>query len=211
MPYSSNATFLVRGARGRRHPRGLQTAARGTAALGLRAGSAPARGRHVPPQRGDGGRCRPADARARRSGRRGLVPVVRRRRSSEHYFTSTGRPELHGASRLSAFDLVANNTDRKSGHCLLRPGRPPLRGHRSRPLLHAERKLRTVVWEFGTNRSPTTSSTPPTGSSTVPLDIATGCCRRRGRSDSRAPPAWMVKERRFPTDPTGRRYPWPLV
>ena len=23
--------------------------------------------------------------------------------------------------------------------------------------------------------------------------------------------AWMVKERRFPTDPTGRRYPWPLV
>ena len=23
--------------------------------------------------------------------------------------------------------------------------------------------------------------------------------------------AWMVEERRFPTDPTGRRYPWPLV
>ena len=23
--------------------------------------------------------------------------------------------------------------------------------------------------------------------------------------------AWCVKERRFPTDPTGRRYPWPLV
>jgi hypothetical protein len=23
--------------------------------------------------------------------------------------------------------------------------------------------------------------------------------------------AWCVKERTFPTDPSGRRYPWPLV
>ena len=44
----------------------------------------------------------------------------------------------------------------------------------------------------------------------VPLDIA--ALLADDEVDAiRARAAWMVKERRFPTDPTGRRYPWPLV
>ena len=39
----------------------------------------------------------------------------------EHYFTiAEQRPELHDQLRaVAVFDVVANNTDRKSGHCLL--------------------------------------------------------------------------------------------
>ena len=49
---------------------------------------------------------------------------------------------------MCAFDLVGNNTDRKSGHCLLGlDGR--IRGIDHGLMFHHEFKLRTVIWEFG--------------------------------------------------------------
>ena len=49
---------------------------------------------------------------------------------------------------MCAFDLVGNNTDRKSGHCLLGlDGR--IRGIDHGLMFHREFKLRTVIWEFG--------------------------------------------------------------
>ena len=46
------------------------------------------------------------------------------------------------------FDLLANNTDRKSGHCLLgRDGR--IHAIDNGLSFHREFKLRTVIWEFG--------------------------------------------------------------
>ncbi|HVF13831.1 MAG TPA: phosphatidylinositol kinase, partial [Acidimicrobiales bacterium] len=39
---------------------------------------------------------------------------------AEHYFTLLERPEHHDALRaIGLFDLLVNNGDRKSGHCLL--------------------------------------------------------------------------------------------
>ena len=66
----------------------------------------------------------------------------------EHYFTLRERPEHRAAlARLCAFDLVANNADRKSGHCLLgRDGR--LYAIDNGLCFHVEPKLRTVVWDF---------------------------------------------------------------
>src|SRR5262249_16789324 len=66
----------------------------------------------------------------------------------EHYFTLRERPEQRAAlTRLCAFDLVANNADRKSGPCP--------RSRHARPCgvdkglgFHAEPKLRAVVWDF---------------------------------------------------------------
>ena len=38
----------------------------------------------------------------------------------QHYFTLHDRPETHLAlMTIATFDLIVNNTDRKSGHCLL--------------------------------------------------------------------------------------------
>lgn len=57
---------------------------------------------------------------------------------------SSHRGELQ---RIAAFDLLANNADRKGGHCLL-----DLRGHLwgidHGLTFHTVPKLRTVIWEF---------------------------------------------------------------
>ena len=50
--------------------------------------------------------------------------------------------------RICLFDLVANNADRKGGHCLLGAD------HRIYAIdngltFHVEPKLRTVIWDFG--------------------------------------------------------------
>ena len=64
----------------------------------------------------------------------------------EHYFTLAGRfPEEF--RRVAAFDLVINNADRKSGHCLLgEDGRVFLVDHGV--CFSDEPKLRTVIWDF---------------------------------------------------------------
>ena len=67
----------------------------------------------------------------------------------QHYFTLYEDEAHHDQLRaMCAFDLVGNNTDRKSGHCLLGlDGR--IRGIDHGLMFHHEFKLRTVIWEFG--------------------------------------------------------------
>jgi hypothetical protein len=66
----------------------------------------------------------------------------------EHYFTMQERPGLTDAfRRVALFDIVVNNADRKSGHCLLgKDGRIWVVDHGV--CFHVEDKLRTVIWEF---------------------------------------------------------------
>src|SRR6202040_1036703 len=67
---------------------------------------------------------------------------------SQHHFTLVEDTDHHEAlMAICAFDVVANNADRKSGHCIL--------GDDGRVwaidnglCFHAEPKLRTVIWEF---------------------------------------------------------------
>jgi uncharacterized repeat protein (TIGR03843 family) len=65
----------------------------------------------------------------------------------EHYFTLRERPAfLEWFAALAAFDVVANNADRKAGHVLFD-------GERCWAIdnglcFHPEDKLRTVIWEF---------------------------------------------------------------
>ncbi len=64
----------------------------------------------------------------------------------EHYFTLAERfPEEF--RRVAAFDMVVNNADRKSGHCLLgEDGQIFLVDHGV--CFSDEPKLRTVIWDF---------------------------------------------------------------
>jgi uncharacterized repeat protein (TIGR03843 family) len=136
---------------------------------------------------------------------------------SEHYFTIyESQPEVHDQLRdIAALDVLANNTDRKSGHCLFVPGgeeRDPSVWAIDNGLCFApEFKLRTVIWEFGDEELP---DHVLDGANRlvdrVPLDIAALLSDVEVEAiQGRA--AWMVRERRFPTDDSGHRYPWPLV
>ena len=64
----------------------------------------------------------------------------------EHYFSLM--PARAGDFRtMAAFDVIVNNADRKSGHCLVdRQGR--IWGVDNGLTFHALPKLRTVIWEF---------------------------------------------------------------
>jgi uncharacterized repeat protein (TIGR03843 family) len=66
----------------------------------------------------------------------------------EHYFTLQERPDLADAfRRIALFDVIVNNADRKSGHCLLgNDGRIWVVDHGV--CFNVEDKLRTVIWEF---------------------------------------------------------------
>ncbi len=65
----------------------------------------------------------------------------------EHYFTLRERPEfIAWFARLAAFDVVANNADRKAGHILLDATR--LWAIDNGLCFHDDDKLRTVIWDF---------------------------------------------------------------
>jgi uncharacterized repeat protein (TIGR03843 family) len=130
----------------------------------------------------------------------------------QHYFTLyEGRPDLHDQLRvICAFDLLANNTDRKSGHCLL--GLDGRVWAIDNGLCFAPTfKLRTVIWEFGGERLPDDvverirllcDGVPPEVARHLDDDeIEALVARVHG----------LLARPVFPRDASGHRYPWPLV
>jgi Phosphatidylinositol 3- and 4-kinase len=80
----------------------------------------------------------------------------------EHYF---GLLEDH-ADRLrdfAVFDVIVNNADRKAGHCLLSRADGQIVGIDHGLTFHAAWKLRTVIWDFASER--------------IPVDAADDLCR----------------------------------
>lgn len=130
----------------------------------------------------------------------------------QHYFTMLEDPDLHDQlRRLCAFDLVANSTDRKGGHVLVDE-----RGHLwaidNGLCLHAEVKLRTVIWDFA--GEPLSADLADDLARLVehplPADLA-DLLDPFERDALQARVQALLAEARFPHDPTGRRVPWPLV
>lgn len=71
-----------------------------------------------------------------------------------HFFTIQKDPAyLHDLMRLAAFDMVTNNADRKSGHCLV-DHEGKLWAIDNALTFHAEPKLRTVIWDFASQPLP---------------------------------------------------------
>jgi hypothetical protein len=70
----------------------------------------------------------------------------------QHYFTLLADHQAY-FKRLAAFDIICNNADRKSGHCLIDAGgRIWAVDHGL--TFHATTKLRTVIWDFAGRRVP---------------------------------------------------------
>lgn len=69
-----------------------------------------------------------------------------------HYLNSRGEPEATWIE-VALFDVLANNADRKSGHCLTDArGQVWVIDHGL--TFHADDKLRTVIWDFAGRRAP---------------------------------------------------------
>ena len=131
---------------------------------------------------------------------------------SLHYFTLLeSREDLHDALRLiCAFDIVANNTDRKAGHVIL-DKEDRVWGIDHGVCFSAEFKLRTVMWEFATEPLPDSVATAVAAiADGVPLEVATllsdeEVAAMMDRS------SWLRDGGHFPVDQSGSRYPWPLI
>ena len=131
---------------------------------------------------------------------------------SQHYFTLR-EDAAHGdrLRRICLFDLVANNADRKAGHCLLGPdGR--IYAIDNALTFHAEPKLRTVIWDFGGDPIDAALLTDVRRlvRAGVPSSLAAlldECEREALLARSRH----LMHARRFPRDDSGHRYPWPLI
>ena len=130
----------------------------------------------------------------------------------EHYFTiaraapGPARP----AADIAVLDIVANNTDRKSGHCLLAGDR--VWAIDNGLCFAPDFKLRTVIWEFagepltpaqldGGRRWCAAACPPRSPRCSTPIEVE--AMQRRA--------AWLVEHGVLPGDESGGRYPWPLV
>lgn len=129
-------------------------------------------------------------------------------------FDEALQPQL---MRLSLFDYLVNNADRKGGHCLLDgAGRVWAIDHGI--TFHSANKLRTVIWDFAGQDIP---------EALIP-DIERLCVKLED-SDSeyvqgmskllseheldafRARVRMLLKRRRYPLPGAGPNYPWPPV
>lgn len=72
---------------------------------------------------------------------------------SESNFFTLRDEHREEAFRLAVFDLLANNADRKGGHCFVGPDRRVWAVDNGLTF-HEERKLRTVIWDYAGEHIP---------------------------------------------------------
>jgi hypothetical protein len=133
---------------------------------------------------------------------------------TSHYFTLRDEPTWHPVlRRLCAFDVVANNADRKSGHVLLAEER--LWAIDNGLCFNEHDKLRTVIWDFGGD--------PLTAEELHALQQLAGDGPPQALRDLLTPDelaatmdraSWLVHLERLPElvdDGDWPPYPWPLV
>ena len=133
-----------------------------------------------------------------------------------HYFTirqidSLGLP----LRRLCAFDFVSNATDRKSGHVLLRVdrvGSDKIFAIDNGLSFHSDFKLRTVLWDFSGEPLPQCVMSDLTAFLASPASSELAEVLTPAEFDAAMERAELLLESAvFPTDPSGQRWPWPVV
>ncbi len=131
----------------------------------------------------------------------------------EHYFTLL-EAHVDEFRRFAAFDIVANNTDRKGGH-LLRSDDGRVFGIDHGVCFHQQWKVRTVIWEFGGEaiaddvltdlacaRDRLIATETPLDELLAPGELSATIARLER----------LLTTGRYPVaDDDYRNYPWPLV
>ena len=133
-----------------------------------------------------------------------------------NYFTfdESFAPQL---MRISAFDYLINNADRKGGHCLLDP-RGHIWGIDHGIAFNSVHKLRTVIWDYAGQDVPDEllsaiaclysaleNPDSPYGKAMRKLLAAVEIKAFQSRLRH------LLKQKRYPTPGPGPNYPWPPV
>jgi hypothetical protein len=130
-----------------------------------------------------------------------------------HYFTLREQEQLHRTMiAIAGFDVVANNSDRKSGHVLFDHGRLWLIDHGL--CFHEEDKLRTVVWDFAGEPLDEPFLAALRSFCATPPEVLTELLapRELSRTIERADELLAAGSLPFPDeDRDYPPYPWPLV
>lgn len=213
MPYSSNGTFLVEVCTGDDSTKAIYKPARGERPLwdfpaGLYRREIAA---YVLSEKLDMHIVPPTVERNGPLGT-GSLQLFIDARFEQHYFTLFEAHEhLHDQFRsIAVFDIVANNTDRKSGHCLV-DSNDKVWAIDNGLCFSADFKLRTVIWEFSGEPIPAGLcetlkrfvDSPPVELSDWLDDDEVEAAVDRARI--------LLAGEVFPSDPSGHRYPWPMV
>lgn len=131
---------------------------------------------------------------------------------NDHYFELCDDPAFADQfRRVAVFDLVANSADRKGGH-LLRDVHDHIWAIDNGLTLHAQFKLRTVVWDFaGQSIAPDLlAPLEPLAAGEMTPELAAlldGFERDALAARARA----VLHSGVLPHDPSGQRWPWPPV
>jgi hypothetical protein len=145
----------------------------------------------------------------------GMVQLFVDHEPSEHFLTLE---EAHRDlfMRVAAFDVLINNADRKSGHCLLQreTGRIYVVDHGL--TFHAQPKLRTVIWDYAGEPLPTDVKADlarfaTTLASGEVRDVLTELLSGEEVQALEARTAGLVRLGGYPQPGPGRPYPWPPV
>ena len=130
----------------------------------------------------------------------------------QHYFALRERAEHRDRlERICVFDLLANNADRKGGHCLAGDD-GAIYAIDNGLTFHAEMKLRTVIWDFGGD--PIDAALLADVRRLVRAGVPSSLAALLDESEREALLArsrHLMHARRFPRDDSGHRYPWPLI
>jgi len=132
---------------------------------------------------------------------------------SHHYFSIM---EEHPAlveqlQAIAAFDVVANNTDRKGGHCLFDPVAERVWAIDNGLCFAVSFKLRTVIWEFaGEPIPPAALDAVRRIAAGAPEDLSGLLTEAEIRAVERRA-CQLVDMGVFPFDQSSHGYPWPLV
>jgi len=130
---------------------------------------------------------------------------------SEHYFSLLERPEHHDVLKaICVFDVLINNGDRKSGHCIV-DGDGRIWGIDHGLCLAPDNRLRTVIWDFGGDPiAPARleavarlAASPPAALAGLVDDVEVEALAERA--------ATLVRRPVLPRARSGRAYPWPLI
>jgi uncharacterized repeat protein (TIGR03843 family) len=147
----------------------------------------------------------------------GSLQLFVRHDPHQHYFVQREDPALWPQlQRICLFDIIANNADRKGGHCLLDE-----HGHvwaiDNGLCFHEQDKLRSVIWDWaGEPIPPTLADEVARGVTALKqedgrleglrellTDRELAAVVRRGER--------LVRSGRFPVPGAARHYPWPLI
>jgi len=130
----------------------------------------------------------------------------------QHWFTMREDPRhRERLQKICVFDFVANNADRKSGHCLLGPDNQ-IYAIDNGLCFHTELKLRTVIWDYAGEPIPGTvledlKRFVETGLPEPLAELLDAGEQQALRVRAKA----LADYARFPEDRSGQHYPWPLV